>query len=73
MQVDVGVLRGRVDVTPLFAAGLGLSPNAYVSLLAGVSFGTVNLPPGTDKDDELVVSFLFGLGGNLDILGLLTK
>jgi hypothetical protein len=65
--------RGRVDVTPLFAAGLGLSPNAYVSLLAGVAFGTVNLPPGTDKDDELVVSFLFGLGGNLDILGLLTK
>lgn len=67
------VRRDRLDVTPLFATGLGVSPNAYVSLLAGISLGKVNLPPGKDKDDELVVSFLFGIGGNLDLLGFLTK
>jgi len=65
--------RDKLEVTPLFAGGLGFSPNAYVSLLAGVSFGHVNLPPGKDKDDELVVSLIMGIGGNLDILGLLTK
>lgn len=65
--------RDRLEVQPIFATGLGFSPNAYVSLLAGISLGKANLPPGKDKDDELVVSFLFGLGGNLDLLGFLTK
>lgn len=67
------VRRDRLDVQPLFATGIGVSPNAYVSLLAGISLGKVNLPPGKDKDEELVVSFLFGIGGNLDLLGFLTK
>lgn len=67
------VRRHRLDVTPLFATGIGVSPNAYISLLAGISLGKVNLPPGTDRDDELAVSFVFGLGGNLDLLGFLTK
>lgn len=67
------IRRDRLDVQPIFATGLGFSPNAYVSLLAGVSIGKVNLPPAKDQDDEVIVSFLFGLGGNLDLLGFLTK
>lgn len=70
---DGVVVRSRLDARPIFATGLGVSPNAYISLLFGIALSKVNLPPGTDKDDELVVSFLFGLGGNLDLLGFLTK
>lgn len=65
--------RGRLDITPLVAFGYGMSPNAYVSILAGFALGKTNLPPGGDDDDELVVSFVLGLGGNLDLLGLFTK
>lgn len=43
------------DARPIFATGLGVSPNAYISLLAGIALSKVNLPPGTDKDDELPV------------------
>ena len=70
---DYKIKRDRLDVTPLVAFGAGISPNAFISLLAGISLGRTNLPPSTDKDDEIIVSFLFGLGGNLDLVGLLTK
>lgn len=72
LDKDGKVERSKLDVTPIFATGLGVSPNAYISLLAGISLGKVNLPPA-DDDEEWVVSFLFGLGGNLDLIGLLTK
>lgn len=67
------IRRDRLEITPIFATGLGLSPNAYISLLAGIALGRTNIPPSTDKDDEVVISFLFGLGGNLDLVGLLLK
>lgn len=70
---DGDVQRGRLAVTPLIAFGYGISPNAYVSILGGLSLGKANLPPGGDNDDELVVSFVFGLGGNLDLVGLFAK
>lgn len=65
--------RASLDVTPIFASGLGFSPNAYVSILAGLAVGKTNLPPGTDRDEEPVLSFVLGLGGNLDLLGFLVK
>lgn len=61
-----GVARNRLDVTPIAAAGFGISPNAYFSALAGVSLGLANLEPG-DNDDEVVATFVLGLGGNLDL------
>lgn len=72
-RADMQVRRERMEVTPIFAGGFGWSPNAYVSLLAGISLGKVNLPPGADRDDEFVASFLFGIGGNLDLVNLFTK
>lgn len=65
---DQATMRTRVDVTPIFAAGYGISPNAYVSILAGISLGKTNF--ANDNDDELVTSFVFGIGGNLDLLTL---
>ncbi len=69
--------RREFDVQPIFATGVGVSPNAFVSLLAGISLGKINFPTAMDKDGdndkEFVMSFLFGIGGNLDLFGFLTK
>lgn len=67
--------RGKRDVSPTIALGLGFSPNAYLSILAGISINTiaraanpaVNAPAG----DVSAVTFVAGLGGNLDVLTLL--
>lgn len=61
--------RTRLGVTGVTALGLGITPNAYVSILLGVGFGLANV--SGDNDDELVVSFVLGLGGNLDLLTLI--
>lgn len=58
--------RERLSVQPIMAFGYGISPNAYFSALAGVSLGLANLKPG-DDDDELVATFVVGIGGNLDL------
>lgn len=73
---DERTVRTRVRVKDIFAAGLGVSPNAYVSILTGVAVGLTNLPdpPGIgDADNEVVWTWLFGLGGNADIFTLLRK
>lgn len=69
-------VRTRVRVKDIFAAGLGVSPNAYVSILTGVSVGLANLPGPQglgDNDNEVVWTWLLGLGGNADIFTLLRK
>lgn len=62
--------RRDVKVTEIVSVGLGISPNAYVSILAGLSVGVTKIPPG-DNDREAIFGFVFGLGGNLDLLTLL--
>lgn len=67
---NMPILRKHLEVTEIIAAGYGISPNAYISILLGFSVGLTNIPPG-DRDREVVWSFVLGLGGNLDILTLL--
>ncbi len=68
--IGTDLARIRLEVTGVAAIGLGISPNPYVSILAGVGFGLANISPA-DDDDELVLSFVFGIGGNLDLFTLL--
>lgn len=62
--------RAEVNVKKSAAFGVGYSPNAYVSILTGVTAGTVNLSPA-DNDREVVFTWMIGFGGNLDIFTLL--
>lgn len=67
--------RGKRDVSPTIAFGLGFSPNAYISILAGISMNTIdraaNPAVGAPAGDVSAVTFIAGLGGNLDVLTLL--
>lgn len=67
--------RGKRDVSPTIAVGLGFSPNAYISILAGISINTIeraaNPAVGAPAGDVSAVTFLAGIGGNLDVLTLL--
>lgn len=62
--------RAEVNVKKSAAFGVGYSPNAYVSILTGVTIGTVNLSPA-DNDREVAFTWMIGFGGNLDIFTLL--
>lgn len=71
--------KGTVDSS--FAFGVAFAPNAYVTALFGGSLnsitvdGTAATPTQPATADELrrIVSLTFGLGGNLDMLGLVFR
>lgn len=52
-----------------FSAGYGISPNAYLSILTGISLG--KFYDDTHKKERNVYGFVLGVGGNLDIFTLL--
>jgi hypothetical protein len=62
-------------IKPIVAFGLGFSPNAYFSILAGFTASTVER--GALGDDPLlrrtIWSTTLAIGGTLDIAGALTK
>lgn len=77
-ELGIGVgtdARGKRDVQPTIAVGLGFSPNAYLSILVGVSFNTIarvaNPQVGAPGGDVSAVTLVAGVGGNLDLLTLL--
>lgn len=67
--------RGKREVKPTIAFGVGFSPNAYLSILAGFSINTVeraaNPAAGAPAGDVSAATFVAGVGGNLDVLTLL--
>jgi hypothetical protein len=58
------------DFKPLISAGAVLAPFTYFSLLAGFTVSNVK---GEDERNRRAVSATFGLGGNIDVIGLLLK
>ena len=65
MKTDV-----QREINPVVSFGAAFTPNASVSLLAGVTYSRVTLPGevmNADKDAGLW-TFTFGLGGNLDLI-----
>lgn len=63
------------EYTPQAAFGLGFAPNAYFSILAGLTVGTfktisVDSAPG---ESDLAWSGTIAVGGNLDLVGALFK
>jgi hypothetical protein len=52
------------------ALGLGFSPNAYFSLLAGATTGTIARADGTEERSWVLT---IAIGGNLDLLGTVFK
>lgn len=64
---DSGTPTKDRSVASTVAFGLAFAPNAYVSALAGVTYGTV------DDTKAALWAISAGIGGNLDIATLLTK
>lgn len=58
------------DFKPLISAGAVLAPFTYFSLLAGITVSNVK---GDDGKNRRALSATIGLGGNIDIVGLLLK
>ena len=74
--LDRARFSGRHSVEPLMSVGLVLTPNAYVSVLAGMTYSTVELPSGDadgTPEDYRIWSAIFGIGGNLDLATLLLR
>lgn len=66
--------RAERDLKPIIATGLGWTPHAYFTLLAGVSVSNMGGEEGDSVTRErTVASFTFGVGGNLDLVGDLFK
>ncbi len=71
----------KLEVNPAASAGFGIFPNAYVAILLGVTHSSVDIPaqmatataPVKPEAARSFVTFTFGLGGNLDILGAIFK
>lgn len=61
------------EVTPVVAFGVAYTPNAYFSILAGVTYATVpsTLPDGRRGSDRPFWAGTVAVGGNLDLLGFL--
>jgi hypothetical protein len=63
------------EINPIFAAGVGFTPSSYLSVLAGYTLSTA--PELNEKNEKIrdrnIHGLMFGVGGNLDILTLLTK
>jgi hypothetical protein len=67
--------RMKRNVSPTVAFGFGISPLAYVSLLAGFSINTIdreaNPSAGATAGQVTAWTAVLGVGGNLDLLTLL--
>lgn len=64
---DAGTPAKDRSITSTVAFGVAFAPNAYVSVLFGVTYGT------NDDTKEAIWAISTGLGGNLDIATLVTK
>lgn len=69
------VVESKREVSPVVAFGLGYSPNAYFSVLAGLTVGSlkqrdVEGSPGVEK---VLWAGTVALGGNLDLIGGIFK
>jgi hypothetical protein len=67
--VRVDRIRMKAKVSPVFAVGLGYSPNSYFSFLVGPAFSTLEV----DGRSRAVTTLVFAVGGNLDIIGALAR
>lgn len=64
--------RASREIKPNVAFGLGYSPHAYLTVLAGATIASVETP--TDSGlDRTVWAGTFAVGGNIDLLGELFK
>ncbi len=62
------------DVVPVIAFGIGFSPNAYFSVLAGTTLNNVEFTKEDGSQfSRTAWALSFGIGGNLDVLGSLFK
>jgi hypothetical protein len=63
------------NMVPKFAFGLTFTPNAYVSVLLGVTVGNAELVQGDGQTIESKTCWAgtFALGGNLDLAGTIFK
>lgn len=78
---DRNSLQRKREVDSAATFGLAYIPNAYVAVLAGFSLNTLTIAAAEADGDEPAqperlrrfVTFTFGLGGNLDVIGTLFK
>jgi hypothetical protein len=61
--------QSQATVKSVVAVGLGYSPNAYFTILAG--WGFTHLPDGGNVRNSSTL--VFGVGGNIDALGALAR
>lgn len=79
--VGGGASESKEQVDSIIALGVAYVPNAYVTLLVGVSVNAVDIPgsPATNDEPETpdrrrrFVNGLVAFGGNIDILSALLK
>jgi hypothetical protein len=71
--------QSKENVASFFSIGAAYVPNAYVTMLAGVSINSITIPGTAATDAEPAipdslrrfVTVVFGLGGNIDVLSQL--
>lgn len=63
------VVERRREIHPVFAVGLGYSPNAYISLLFGITVARVEIDTDMNNSNDILLAGTVAIGGNLDILG----
>ncbi len=60
-----GESAGELEFEPVVAFGLGYSPNSYLSIVAGATYGAL---AEADDTKHQTWAFTAGIGGNLDII-----
>lgn len=74
VELDGSKRRAEREVRTSFAGGIAFIPNAYLSLLVGVTVGNLRQEDGDAGEkgtEHTVVAGTVALGGNLDLLSLL--